>query len=216
MSSTKHNLQPQQQLAVSLYMKSMNKTQAAKDAGYESTSVFNNRSVKAAINEQMAIRAKRLRIGADWVLAEAVKVYQRCMQLELVTIKDRDGLPLGEFRFDAANAIKALTLIGKHVDVKAFDPSLMINDVDSEVMARLKRGRDRLNQEPLPNFFGPASTYAPESVALPDEPEDVLTFDNSFTEVDEAVTVAELDDDCASQGASISFNLPHKDWERFD
>ena len=153
MSSTKRNLQPQQQLAVSLYMKSMNKTQAAKDAGYSGTTVFNNPSVKAAINEQMSIRAERLRIGADWVLAESVKVYERCMQLELVTVKDRDGLPLGEFRFDAANAIKALTLIGKHVDVKAFDTPMTIDDTDSEVMARLKRGRDRLHQTMLPSFL---------------------------------------------------------------
>lgn len=144
MESTKYNLHPQQQLAVSCYMKSMNKSQAAKDAGYSSTSVFDNASVKAAINEQMSIRAERLRIGADWVLAESVKVYNRCMQLEKII--DKNGSTTGEFKFDANNAIRALTLIGKHVDIKAFDVPKTTNDVDDGVMSRLRRGRDRMNK----------------------------------------------------------------------
>lgn len=144
MESTKYNLQPQQQLAVSCYMKSMNKLQAAKDAGYSSASVFDNTSVKAAINEQMSIRAERLRIGADWVLAESVKVYNRCMQMEKVI--DKNGNTTGEFKFDASNAIRALTLIGKHVDIKAFDVPNTADEVDDDVMARLKRGRDRMNK----------------------------------------------------------------------
>ena len=82
MEPTKHSLLPQQQLAVSCYMKSMNKSQAAKDAGHDSASVFDNASVKAAINEQMSIRAERLLIGANWVLAESVKVYNRCLQIK--------------------------------------------------------------------------------------------------------------------------------------
>ena len=141
-----YNLTAQQQLLISLYMKSMNKTQSAKDAGYSSTSVFDNASVKAAINEQLTIRAQRLRVGADWVLAEAVKVYNRCMQQELVTVNDLDGLPNGEFKFDPGNAIRALKLIGKHIDIKAFDMPKTASEVDGDVMARLKRGRDRMNQ----------------------------------------------------------------------
>ena len=224
MSSTKYNLQPQQQLAVSLYMKSMNKTQAAKDAGCSSTSVFNNPSVKAAINEQMLIRAERLRIGADWVLAEAVKVYQRCMQMELVTVKDCDGLPAGEFKFDAGNAVRALTLIGKHVDVKAFDVPIAPDTSENEILERLQRGRSRLSTVPPVADIPPVSFLEPLEVDTeelsPDsynEPEDdVLMFDHSFTGVDEAVIRSELDDDCASQGASLSFNILQKDWERFD
>jgi phage terminase small subunit len=141
MKIEEHNLQPQQQLAVSCYMKSMNKTQAAKDAGYSTTSVFDHPEVSAAIAEQLAIRAERLRVGADWVLAEAVRVYQRCMQTE--KILDRDGNHTGEFKFDANNAIKALALVGKHVDVKAFDQVVEASQEDSELVERLRRGRQR-------------------------------------------------------------------------
>lgn len=155
MEPTRHSLLPQQQLAVSCYMKSMNKSQAAKDAGYSSTSVFDNASVKGAISEQMSIRAERLRIGADWVLAESVKVYNRCMQMEKVI--DKNGNTTGEFKFDANNAIRALTLIGKHVDIKAFDVPNTTDEVDDDVMARLKRGRDRMNKgKPISKIEGNA------------------------------------------------------------
>ncbi len=146
MELEKYDLQPQQQLAVSLYLKSMNKSQAAKDAGYETTSIFNNAVVKVAINEQLKIRAERLRVGADWVLGEAVKVYHRCMQAEKVL--DRDGNATGEFKFDANSAIKALTLVGKHVDIKAFDKPLDTRS-DNEVLERLRRGRLRMNKAQL-------------------------------------------------------------------
>jgi len=150
MELEKYDLQPQQQLAVSLYLKSMNKSQAAKDAGYSTTRVFDAPTVKAAIDEQLSIRANRLRIGADWVLSESVKVYNRCMQTE--KILDRDGNHTGEFKFDASNAIKALTLIGKHVDIKAFDIPLATHS-EIEIMGRLQRGRQRiaLKQPLLPD-----------------------------------------------------------------
>jgi phage terminase small subunit len=138
----KYNLHPQQQLAVSCYMKSMNKTQAAKDSGYSTTSVFDSPAVSAAIAEQLTIRAVRLRVGADWVLAEAVRVYERCMQAEKVL--DRDGNHTGEFKFDASNALKALTLVGKHVDVKAFDQKVEVSQEGNELIARLNRGRQRM------------------------------------------------------------------------
>lgn len=80
MELNKHNLQPQEQLAVSLYLKSMNKTQAACDAGYSSPTVFSKPSVKAVIAEQLSIRAERLRVGGDWVVMELTRVYDRCMQ----------------------------------------------------------------------------------------------------------------------------------------
>jgi phage terminase small subunit len=127
MKIEKHNLQPQQQLAVSCYMKSINKTQAAKDTGYITTRVFDNPEVSAAIAEQ-------LRVGADWVLAEAVRVYQRCMQTE--KILDRDGNHTGEFKFDVNNVIKALALVGKHVDVKAFDQVVEAFQESREVVER--------------------------------------------------------------------------------
>ncbi len=147
MERLNYDLQPQEQLAVSLYLKSMNKTQAASEAGYESTSVFNKPAVKSAINEQLAIRAERLRVGGDWVLSELKRVYDRCMQEEKVL--DRNGNPTGEFHFDASNAIKTLSLIGKHVDVKAFDLKSDTSNTDDKVREQLAKGRQRVRQARL-------------------------------------------------------------------
>lgn len=144
MELAKYELQPQEQLAVSLYLKSMNKAQAARDAGYASPSVFSKPAVKAAIAELLAVRAERLRLGGDWVLMELKRVYDRCVQMEQVL--DRDGVPVGELRFDAANALKALALIGKHVDVKAFDDKQANETSREDMIQRLKEGRLRAAQ----------------------------------------------------------------------
>lgn len=148
MELQKYDLEPREQLAVSLYLKSMNKSQAARDAGYGSASVFNKPQVKAAIAEQLSIRAERLRVGGDWVLMELKRVYDRCMQLQ--EVKDVFGQSTGEFRFDANNAIKALNLIGKHVDVKAFDVKEANATSDDELIMRLTKARQRVAALPEP------------------------------------------------------------------
>ena len=181
-----NKLTAQQQLAVSLYLKSMSMSQAAKDAGYSTTSVFSKPSVKAAIAEQMTIRAERLRVGADWVLSEIVKLYHRTTQAEKVL--DRDGNPTGEYKFDASNAVKLLALAGRHVDVKAWDVPLDARADDNEVMARLLRGRQRRAesellidsnddvigdeeelQDELPNFLVPLADPPVEQLKTPGE-----------------------------------------------
>lgn len=127
--SALHQLEPKEQLAVSLYMKSMNKAQASRDAGYASPSVFEKPLVKAAIAEQMKIRAERLRIGADWVLMELKKCYDT-------------SVDHGEMR----NALTALSLIGKHIDISAWDKHEDNTEIAADIVERLKRGRLRLKQ----------------------------------------------------------------------
>jgi hypothetical protein len=141
MELTKYNIDPQEQLLISLYLKSMNKQKASSEAGYASVAVFNKPAVKSAISDQLAIRAERLRVGGDWVLSELKRVYDRCMQVE--RILDRDGNPTDDYTFDAGNALKALTLIGKHVDVRAFENKSIKAVSSKEVVARLQRARLR-------------------------------------------------------------------------
>jgi len=129
---------------VSLYLKSMNKAQSARDAGYESTLIFDKPAVKVAIAELLSIRAERLRVGGDWVLGELKRVYDRCMQVE--DVFDRDGRPTGRFEFDASNAIKALALIGKHTDVRAFEEKMQVLPGNDELVNRLNRGRQRVRE----------------------------------------------------------------------
>lgn len=139
-----NDLTPQEQVLVSLYLKSMNKTQSAHQAGYSSTAVFNSPPVKAAIAEGMRTRAKRLRVGADWVLMQLVRVYDRCMEKQKVC--DIYGHPTGEYKWDSKGALTALNSIGKHVDVKAFDPKEAQSQTNEDLVQQLIAGRQRVEQ----------------------------------------------------------------------
>lgn len=125
-------LTPKQERFVSEYLVDLNATQAAIRAGYsertaneQGARLLAKASVAAAIAEAQAARSERTKIDADYVLRQAVKLHERCMQ-EIVPLTDRkgrqirddDGNPL--FVFNAAGAAKALELIGKHVGVQAF------------------------------------------------------------------------------------------------
>ncbi|MBL4886746.1 MAG: hypothetical protein JKY95_19745 [Planctomycetaceae bacterium] len=85
-------------------------TSASEILGYPNVLEFLN-SVKAAVAEEV-------QIDSAWVLKQAVKVHEMCMQVEQVT--DREGAPTGELKFEHAGANKALEIIGKCVDVQAF------------------------------------------------------------------------------------------------
>jgi phage terminase small subunit len=62
--------------------------------------------------------AKKVEIDAAWVLKQLVEVFECCMQQK--PVRDKEGNPTGEYRFDAAGAARALELIGKHKAVNAF------------------------------------------------------------------------------------------------
>lgn len=70
--------------------------------------------LKAKVRE---VAESEFKIDAAWVLKQAVKVHDRCMQAEPVMI---GGEHTGDYKFEAAGANKALELIGKHIDVQAF------------------------------------------------------------------------------------------------
>lgn len=102
--------------------------------------MFNRPEVITVIERELKASMQRLQIDSDWVLREAVEVYQRCMQT--TKILDRDGNPTGEYRFDAANSIKALNLIGAHINVKAFEGRQRVT-FDVLIVERLRRARSR-------------------------------------------------------------------------
>ena len=70
------------------------------------------------INSVKEVVAEKAQINAQWVLEQAVKVHERCMQAE--PIIDKEGGPTGEYKFEHSGANKALEIIGKHIDVQAF------------------------------------------------------------------------------------------------
>ena len=117
------------------YIVDFNATQAAIRSGYSektanriASQLLSKLDIQARIAELMEARNKRVDINADWVLINAKRVFDRCMQDEPVT--DRNGDPVmckteagdlaAAYQFNANGANKALETIGKHVNVNAF------------------------------------------------------------------------------------------------
>lgn len=128
-------LTAKQQLFVQEYLIDLNATQAAIRAGYSPKTAYSmgqrllkNVEVAAAIAEALAKRAERVEIDQDYVLRQAVKLHERCMQ-EVAPFTDRKGEHIHDengnplYVFNANGAAKALELVGKHVAVGAFKES---------------------------------------------------------------------------------------------
>jgi phage terminase small subunit len=107
------------------YIIDLNATQAAIRAGYSKKTAKDigcqnlaKLNIAEFIQSLKEDREEKLEINADWVLAQAVKVHERCMQEEQVT--DSQGMTTGEFKFEHSGANKSLELIGKHTSIKCF------------------------------------------------------------------------------------------------
>jgi len=103
-------LTAKQQCFVAEYLVDLNATQAAIRAGYSAKTaeqqgyqLLQNTSVAEAVAEALGERSEKTGIDALWVLNEAAGVYRAA--------RSDDKLP---------EALRALEIIGKHVDVQAF------------------------------------------------------------------------------------------------
>lgn len=141
------SLTPKQEAFVREYLLDLNATQAAIRAGYSAKTaevqgcrLLRNAQVSAAVTEAQTKRAERVEIDADYVLRQAVKLHERCMQ-EVSPIIDRKGQQVTDeagnplFEFNAAGAAKALELVGRHVSIQAFKEKIDLNaKVELEAM----------------------------------------------------------------------------------
>lgn len=75
--------------------------------------LYDRPNVRAAIEAAMAKRSERTGITQDYVLNGIVEIIERCKQAEPVL--DKEGKETGEYRFDAANALRGKELLGKHL-----------------------------------------------------------------------------------------------------
>jgi phage terminase small subunit len=147
---------PRQRRFVEEYLVDLNATQAAVRAGFAKKTAYSsgprllaNVGVANAIAAAKQARSEVTAIDSAWVLRQAVQVYQRCVQeirpvLHPKTRKqsmDENGNVL--FTFNAAAASRALELIGKHVEVGAFEEKLAVSGSLS-VAERLMAGRARV------------------------------------------------------------------------
>lgn len=108
------------------YLIDLNATQAAIRAGYSAKTanriaaeLLTKDYIAAALQAAQDDRATRTGITADEVLADLVKIKERCMQQSPVL--DRRGQPVKDnqgrsvWAFDSRGALKALELMGKHL-----------------------------------------------------------------------------------------------------
>lgn len=126
------NLTAKQERFCQEYIIDLNATQAAIRSGYsrhtaneQAERMLVKVSIQRRITELMAERSERTQIDADYVLCQAVKLHERCMQeIRPFTdkkgnhIQDEDGNKL--YVFDAPGAAKALEIVGKHINIQAF------------------------------------------------------------------------------------------------
>lgn len=113
-------LTPKQEAFAREYLVDLNATQAAIRAGYSAKTahvagVRLLKDVKVAhlLSELQANRSKRTEITADYVLETIRDTVERCRQSE--PVKDREGHPTGEWRFDSNAVLKGCELLGKHL-----------------------------------------------------------------------------------------------------
>lgn len=116
------------------------KSKATKASIHTRASKFHSLSeVQSRIDELTAqvrtVAEEDLKIDAAWVLKQAKKVHERCMQTEAVTdrkgdpvfIKNADGDVVPAYAFEAAGANKSLEIIGKLTSVAAFTENINLN-----------------------------------------------------------------------------------------
>lgn len=123
-------LTSKQQAFIEEYLTDLNATQAAIRAGYaesgaavEGHRLLINANIQTAIAEAMAARSERTEITSDYVVSGIRDVVERCRQHEPVLDKAGDPVmvktPDGDFApaytFQAANALRGLELLGKHL-----------------------------------------------------------------------------------------------------
>lgn len=116
-----------QQLAINQLLINPNRRECADVTGFSYSYIRNlvtKPHIKHALEKGTARIAEKATamagVDAAWVLQQAVKVHERCMQE--VPVLDKEGEPTGEYRFEHAGANKALEIAGKHKDVNAFGP----------------------------------------------------------------------------------------------
>ena len=112
-------LEEKQKMFCKEYIIDFNGTQAAIRAGYskktaneQASRLLTKVNVQAYLKKLIENREKRTQITQDEVVADIIKVKNRCMQSEAVF--DKDGNETGVYKFDSTGANKALDMLMKH------------------------------------------------------------------------------------------------------
>lgn len=135
-------LTSKQELFCREYIIDFNATQAAIRAGYKPNAAYamghenlSKPEIAEYIDRLKAERAEKVGISAQWVLDKAVELFNKCMEAEPVL--SASGENLGYAKFNPSSAAKALELIGKHVNIRAFEGEIAkaTNPISIQIVA---------------------------------------------------------------------------------
>lgn len=134
------------------YLIDLNATQAAIRAGYSEKTArsvgsenLSKPDIQEAIQKAMKERSDRLQIDSDFVLAEAIKMYRMAkgeidsqVMIREINTEGASSQYTAPMKLTNINGMgKALEIIGKHVDVEAFNNGAQVS-VEVEVIDPFK------------------------------------------------------------------------------
>jgi phage terminase small subunit len=118
-------LSEKHELFVMAYLKNLNATEAAIEAGYSEKSarvqgsrLLTNADIRARIDELLERRKEKMELDADFVIGRLLEISEMCMRAKPVMkwdYEERQLVETGEYTFDSSGANKAMELIGKHM-----------------------------------------------------------------------------------------------------
>ncbi len=151
-------LTDKQELFAREYLKDLNATQAAIRAGYSENTArkigsenLTKPDIQDFIAELNKERLERVQIDADYVLRQAVKLHERCMQ-EVEPITDRRGEEVKDeqgrtiFGFDAKGAAAALNLL-ESTSLCRRSKSRLVNDHSGFIGLKLNKSLSELFED---------------------------------------------------------------------
>ncbi len=144
-------LSEKRQRFVAEYLQDLNGAAAYRRAGYKAKTdhvaavgaarLLTNADIAAAIAEAQAARAQRTELTQDWVIAQLRENIERAMQATRPT--DKDGNPLGDYRWDGAVVNKACELLGKHLGMFKEEVARPPDMIQQVVIYIPDNGRDK-------------------------------------------------------------------------
>jgi len=141
------NLTEKQKLFCEYYIIDFNGAEAARKAGYsekgakqEASRMLTNADLMLYLQALKEERMIRVKYDQDDVITTLQKIQNRALQA--YPVRDREGMPTGEWTYDGNNAIKSTELLGRHVNMfnveltgKEGQPIRFLSDISLEALS---------------------------------------------------------------------------------
>ena len=141
--ATKRELTAKQRRFVQEFGVDLNAHRAAIRAGYSKKTArqigaenLSKPYILAEIKAAMRETEESIGLSKEAVIKGLIEITDRCMQA--VPVFDTKGQPTGEFRFNAAGAVRALELLGKSIGM--FNPKLCVDIKDPVTINHVSDG----------------------------------------------------------------------------